>query len=605
LQSASQALQRCSVYQGRVRIFFLFYCVCLATLLFAAHFLVPAHAPLERYRFAVKQVSATGDYLAALPKGIEGRAAVFVPFHGGDLIVSAGEQVLIDDHDGKSTKLNRYQSAFVADMPTVMVQPAGLRIKLERDQNKSGIGPVYVGPRDQIQAKATAQFRFIARVQAAMPAALIMAVFGVFFLIFFSQTPSRYFYFLLCLLFNVLIEFEPQIQIFGTPLRPFVSYIGNAYLLAIFVTVSLWLGGPKTERRIAAGCALVLAALLALLDFAFGFDAPQTDLSRVLAFAVPAVAISIVSGFRALGSLKQGSALLQISIASIAIILSGFFLNLIRLYIPLGAGAVLPILFLTKALGALGITCLAGSALAFELRAYRHTRQQSSQLSQITAGHLVALDEQTRSLKTEIEKRAVLEERQRFTRDIHDGIGGQLLHMLLKARSGEVDLKAMEIELGNSINDLRLVTASLDAADGDLQDALKGFSFRVGDQLKAANMALVWTQDPATDTIKLPPRATLDLLRVMQEAVTNAIHHSQASAVSVDIGVTPDESGLTIDIADNGVGLAHGWQDRKGKGIDNMHTRAERLGGVLAMTAGSDGRGTTISLAIPAMAKPG
>jgi signal transduction histidine kinase len=122
--------------------------------------------------------------------------------------------------------------------------------------------------------------------------------------------------------------------------------------------------------------------------------------------------------------------------------------------------------------------------------------------------------------------------------------------------------------------------------------------------LKVANMALTWTQDPAVDSVKLPPRATLDVLRVMQEALTNAIRHSQASAVSVDIDLTADRAGLNIVIADNGLGLGDAWEARKGKGIDNMQARAERLGGTLAMRVGSDGLGATVRLTIPAAASP-
>jgi len=84
---------------------------------------------------------------------------------------------------------------------------------------------------------------------------------------------------------------------------------------------------------------------------------------------------------------------------------------------------------------------------------------------------------QDAELRREIEQKAVLQERQRFTRDMHDGIGGQLLSLLMRVRTGRVGMDGIETEIQSGINDLRLVVDSLDHVGDDLSDALKHAAF--------------------------------------------------------------------------------------------------------------------------------
>jgi signal transduction histidine kinase len=529
-----------------------------------------------------------------------------VPHHGGILTAHWAGQTVEADPQSSASMINRYQTASLADLPPVPnASPGGtlpLHIQIETDQNESGLGPVYLGPSATIRAFAARQSQFVALVQSLMPMALSFGLIASLFLIFFSSTPLRYFYFLLCLLFNVLFEFEPSIRIFGTPIHPFISYVGDTYLLVLFMTGSHWWNGPKVERRQAVVLAGGIAACLAILDLWFGLDAPQTNLPRILLFSTPAVAIAILTSIRAVQSLRHSKPMVQIAIAFATLVYSAFLLNLVRLYFPAETTILFTVHFMTKAMGALAVAGLAGSALAYEFETYRKARQQVQTLSAIAAGHHLALDDQARALKSEIERLAILEERQRFTRDMHDGIGGQLLSMLLKARSGTIDARAMADDLANSINDLRMVTASLDASDGDLHDALGGFAVRIGDQLKTAGIALDWQADRQTDAITLPPRSTLEMLRVIQEAVTNAIRHADATRVAIVIGQSAEGADFSVSIIDDGKGLPDNWQERMGAGIRNMRERAARLGGGMTIAIAASGRGTIVAMTIPYLA---
>ena len=92
----------------------------------------------------------------------------------------------------------------------------------------------------------------------------------------------------------------------------------------------------------------------------------------------------------------------------------------------------------------------------------------------------------------------------------------------------------------------------------------------------------------------------LHVLRVVQEALTNAVKH--AGATRLRVRVDHDESGaLFVDVTDNGVGMASiGRAARNGgRGVENMRERARSLGGELDLTAGDSG--TSVRLRMPAV----
>ena len=206
------------------------------------------------------------------------------------------------------------------------------------------------------------------------------------------------------------------------------------------------------------------------------------------------------------------------------------------------------------------------------------------------------LDDKSRTIATEMQKRAVLEERQRFTRDIHDGIGGQLLSLLLKVRSGRVDIKGVATEIQAGINDLRLVVDAMDHTGDNLDMALSTFRGRTEQQLESADMTLSWNiQNPLGFKINAT-RDILNLYRLMQESVSNAIRHADAKTVQIDI--SSDGDALIMSILDDGKGF-DAETVKAGKGLKSIRERAQLLGAKLEFVSGIDDRGFGISLNLP------
>jgi signal transduction histidine kinase len=90
------------------------------------------------------------------------------------------------------------------------------------------------------------------------------------------------------------------------------------------------------------------------------------------------------------------------------------------------------------------------------------------------------------------------------------------------------------------------------------------------------------------------PRPTLQILRILQEAVTNAMRHSGASEIAL-VSTEKTEGAITISITDNGKGLPP--ETTGGRGLTSMRSRADAVGGMLDIQSSSGG--TSLQLTLP------
>lgn len=195
-----------------------------------------------------------------------------------------------------------------------------------------------------------------------------------------------------------------------------------------------------------------------------------------------------------------------------------------------------------------------------------------------------------------LQREVMLVERQRIVRDMHDGIGGQLLGLMMQVRGGGASPVEVEQGLQASIADLRLIVDSMDSAEEGLAETMRSFEHRVRPQVEAAGIALDFVAE-VDESLDLGPRPTLQLLRILQEAVTNAMRHSGARRIAV-AGSAGAQGPIRITISDNGTGLPEGY--RRGRGLTSMETRARNLGGALSIVTGSEG--TCLTLEVPVTA---
>lgn len=190
----------------------------------------------------------------------------------------------------------------------------------------------------------------------------------------------------------------------------------------------------------------------------------------------------------------------------------------------------------------------------------------------------------------------LMEERARIMRDMHDGIGGQLLGLVMRARANRLTGSALVDGLEESLDDLRLVVGSLEQGEGSLATALGAFRARLEPRCEAAGVTLDWRIEDVGETPDFGPDRTLQVYRILQEACTNALKHAAPDRIAVTLHRQPGGE-IVLALEDNGAGFDQP-SARPGRGLANMRHRAARLGARLVI--GSTAAGTRIELQLPA-----
>lgn len=205
-------------------------------------------------------------------------------------------------------------------------------------------------------------------------------------------------------------------------------------------------------------------------------------------------------------------------------------------------------------------------------------------------------------------ERAAADERQRIMRDLHDGLGSQLFTSLSRVERGAMDSGAMADSLRGAIDQMRVAIEALASEEQDFQAAFGNFRFRWDTRLRDAGIVPTWEvelpENGVDGTSTIEPHATLQLLHIIQEALTNVVRHAQAATVTVRLLVR--DGTLAVDIEDDGRGdqapaaaVAPASPPIRpgGRGRANMRSRAQRLGGQIEWLALS--RGMRVSLRAP------
>lgn len=240
-----------------------------------------------------------------------------------------------------------------------------------------------------------------------------------------------------------------------------------------------------------------------------------------------------------------------------------------------------------------------GSALAYRFAvAMRRAENFNLELQrevQAATGQL------TETLKREHDlalNHARIGERLNLVRDLHDGFGGSLLATIsalenprLQPEPGQVVTALKELR-----DDLRLIIdTTTHERDTDLAGLLAPLRHRWSQRFDAADIDSRWAVE-GVDDLNLGAMRVLELLRFLQEALTNVLKHSSASQVHVC--VKREGECLSVDVRDDGRGFDPTGVARRGAGLPSLHARAGRLGGSLRIAA-SPGGGTRLSFDAP------
>lgn len=205
------------------------------------------------------------------------------------------------------------------------------------------------------------------------------------------------------------------------------------------------------------------------------------------------------------------------------------------------------------------------------------------------------LDEQESAL-------AILEDRERIARDLHDTVIQEVFAAGLKlnAVAGRLDV-AGQSEAQGSVRDIAAaLDETIDRLRRTIFDIRQAPPGQVADEIR--HIVVDMTHDSglteidvrvAPEVEQLSQRAVEHLLSTTREAVANVVKHAKATELTVSVGVA--RGWCTLEVVDDGVGLS--VTGDPGFGLENMRRRSEALGG--SFVAAADDSGTRVEWRIP------
>ena len=191
---------------------------------------------------------------------------------------------------------------------------------------------------------------------------------------------------------------------------------------------------------------------------------------------------------------------------------------------------------------------------------------------------------------------ALVEERRRIARDLHDGLAQELAYIKMETarmavlhpegRAAQV-ASAAQKALDESRGAITALRAEGNASFADeLSEVAEGLAGRAGARVKLHVERDLEVQSEMRDA----------LIRIAREAITNGVRHGHATEVALELS---DRDGLRMAVRDNGEGFAPGGSRRRGSfGLTSMRERAVALGGNLSVES-EPGIGTQVEVNLP------
>ena len=230
-------------------------------------------------------------------------------------------------------------------------------------------------------------------------------------------------------------------------------------------------------------------------------------------------------------------------------------------------------------------------------------RESEALLAQLTETNLKLKEYAGRA-----EELAVFAERNRLARELHDSVTQTIFSMTLITRTalilqeknpGQVTGKLEQLQelAGTALGEMRGLIFQLMPSPASEEGLIPVLRKHFDGLLVQSGLRVVL--DLQADDLPLPPDFQQELFRIIQEALNNIVKHAQVQTASISIEQA--ESGLTVTISDKGAGFDTADVNRDGFhfGLENIHSRAETLGGRIDIRS-AKGEGTDVIITIPA-----
>ncbi len=188
---------------------------------------------------------------------------------------------------------------------------------------------------------------------------------------------------------------------------------------------------------------------------------------------------------------------------------------------------------------------------------------------------LQQMNEELKQLSILQIEKSRLKEREQLLQDMHDGFGSQLASVRLMLQKGRVTTHELSEYLQELSADLHLVVDTLSDESITLQDAIHDLRYRTEKRFSGRGIEFIWNMSLEAMS-SLSPRTILQILRIVQEAMHNAIRHAEPQSIQIAAQYQKDTNSLLVSVRDDGKGMPE--QPQNGRGLKNMLHRAREIG---------------------------
>lgn len=183
-------------------------------------------------------------------------------------------------------------------------------------------------------------------------------------------------------------------------------------------------------------------------------------------------------------------------------------------------------------------------------------------------------------------------ERKRMARELHDGVCNDLLAIQMSMANGKSNENTVEL-LDNCRESVRRISHELMPPEFTYASIDEVVRFFVRKQADANSSKMAISYESTAEGMSwedIPDSISLEVYRIVQEAVGNAVKHSGCDTIRVELCLDSDT--LKLSVVDNGTYTAN---KSRGLGLDSIRRRAESIGGTVSIVADEKG-GTKVSL---------
>lgn len=536
---------------------------------------------------AVYELHFDRNWPAAAPAGL------FVPWAGGSYEVRLnGALIAVGGRlDAPSSALAK-RPYYVAVPPELLTAHGNLlRITVAaRAYARLGLLPVTVGPAAEVRAQFEQAFRL--RVAGPFMAAVLSAVLGSIALLIWWRQRNALFglYGLAEVAWSVrLLDYfvddmalpaELRGYIIAAAREVFLGAIAKFCLLVIRVpwrwlhrtlNVYLWLALP------------VIAPLAAISSHPLVFP---------LSWLIKVGIILTVAGAMVWAAWRRPSREATLLAATVGVSAALFLADWIKVWLT---GDYYWVHSMTRYVSVPFSVVMAWMLVERYTSAVRSLRHANQVLTERVAQREAQLRSAfARTQKIDAEETA-LRERGRILRDMHDGLGSQLVTTLSMLESGKASRPEIAGQVRQAMDSLKLSIDAMQDTGGDLAAVLGNLRYRLGPRIADAGLDIHWEVERLPTLEHFTARKVQELQYLLLEGITNMLQHAAANSLTVTAHADMAAQVIRITLADNGRGFDTA-ATRGGRGLHNMQVRAAAIGGRLQIRSAPGGTALTVEI---------